>query len=225
MPPQRLLTGTWSPSFMLTHRTHMPVSLVVAPDAGDTSDAELARALRTGSAWAVAETWHRFAPGVIMFARRALGSEAEAEDVAQEVFWRVFAKSKTLRAPERLRSFVFSFAIRVLKTELRRKRARAWLSFRQPETLVDMGSELTDMESRDLLRRFYALLDRLTPRHRLVFALRHLESMTVEEVAAHMQVSISTVKRALERATSKLSIWIEADPGLAEFLDDKGYLR
>jgi RNA polymerase sigma-70 factor (ECF subfamily) len=203
----------------------MPVSLVVAPGAGDTSDAELARALSTGSAWAIAETWHRFAPGVIMFARRALGSEAEAEDLAQEVFWRVFARAKTLRAPERLRSFVFSFAVRVLKTELRRRRARAWLSFRQPETLVDLGSELTDMESRDLLRRFYALLDRLSPRHRLVFALRHLESMTVDEVAAHMRVSISTVKRALERATSKLSIWIEADPGLAEFLDDMGYLR
>ena len=81
------------------------------------------------------------------------------------------------------------------------------------------------MESRDLLRRFYALLDRLAPRHRLVFALRHLESMTVDEVAAHMELSISTVKRALERATSKLSVWIEADPGLAGFLDEKGCLR
>ena len=210
---------------MSTRRTHLPVSLVVAPDPRDTSDVELARALRAGSAWAITETWHRFAPAVIMFAKRALGSESEAEDIAQEVFQRVFAKAKTLREPERLRSFVFSFAIRVLKTELRRKRARAWLSFHRPETLVDLGGELTDMESRDLLRRFYALLDRLAPRHRLVFALRHLESMTVEEVAAHMELSVSTVKRALDRATSKLSRWIEADPGLAGFLDDKGFLR
>ena len=81
------------------------------------------------------------------------------------------------------------------------------------------------MESRDLLRRFYALLDRLAPRNRLVFALRHLESMTVEEVAAHMEIPISTVKRALERATTKLACWIEADPGLAGYLDEKGWLR
>lgn len=203
----------------------MPVSLVVAPDPGDASDRELARALMAGSPWAIAETWHRFAPAVIMFATRTLGSESEAEDVAQEVFHRVFVKARTLRAPERLRSFIFSFAIRLLKTELRRKKTRAWLSFQRPETLVDLGGELMDMESRDLLRRFYALLDRLAARHRLVFALRHLESMTVEEVAAHMGLSISTVKRALERATSKLSIWIEADPGLAGFLDEKGFLR
>lgn len=203
----------------------MPVSLVVAPDPGDTSDRELARALMAGNPWAIAETWQRFAPAVIMFATRTLGSESEAEDVAQEVFHRVFVKARTLRAPERLRSFIFSFAIRLLKTELRRRKTRAWLTFQRPETLVDLGGELMDMESRDLLRRFYALLDRLAPRHRLVFALRHLESMTVDEIAAHMEISISTVKRALERATSKLTIWIEADPGLAGFLDEKGVLR
>jgi RNA polymerase sigma factor (sigma-70 family) len=204
---------------MPTRRTKLPVSLVVGPPRRDVSDGELALALRAGSAWASAETWHRFGPGVIVMAARALGSESEAEDLAQEIFYRVFAKAKTLREPERLRSFVFSFAIRVLRTELRRRKTRAWLSFQRPETLVDLGSEPTDMESRDLLRRFYALLDRLTPRHRLVFALRHLESMTVEEVAAHMDLSISTVKRALDRASDKLSRWVEADAALGGFVD------
>src|SRR5438477_9368549 len=208
-----------------TRRTQIPVSLAVAPDPRETNDAALARALIAGHPWAVAETWHRFAPAVIMLARRALGSECEADDIAQEVFYRVFGKAKTLREHERLRSFIFSFAIRVLRTELRRRRARSWLSFQQPEALVDAGSELADMESRDLLRRFYALLDRLAPRHRLVFALRHLESMTVEEVAAHMELSISTVKRLLERATAKLSRWIEADPELAAFLGGARWQR
>jgi RNA polymerase sigma-70 factor (ECF subfamily) len=206
-------------------RVHSPVQLVVAPCSRDASDAELARDLAAGSDWAITETWNRFAPAVIMLARRTLGSESEADDVAQEVFYRVFAKAKTLREPDRLRSFVFSFAIRLLKTELRRKRTRAWLSFHQPEALVDIYGEHIDMESRDLLRRFYSLLDRLAPRYRLVFAFRHLESMTVEEIAAHMELSVSTVKRALDRATSKLSRWIEADPGLAGLFDEKGCLR
>jgi RNA polymerase sigma-70 factor (ECF subfamily) len=201
------------------HHPHVPVALVVAPDPHEISDPELASALVAGRAWAIGETWHRFAPAVIMLARRALGSESEADDLAQEVFQRVFARARTLRAPDRLRSFIFSFAIRLLKTELRSRKARAWLSFQQPETLVDFGGERTDMESRDLLRQFYALLDRLAPRHRLVFVLRHLESMTLDEVAAHMDLSLSTVKRLLERATAKLSRWVESDPGLAGFLD------
>lgn len=214
---------------MSTFRIPPPVKLVVAPDAGAATDTEVGRALVAGRPWAIAETWNRCAPGILMFARRALGSESDAEDVTQEVFLRVFAKSNTLREPERLRSFVFSFAVRIVKTELRRKKTWAWLSFHRPETLVDLGGEVTDMESRDLLRRFYALLDRLTPRHRLVFALRYLESMTREEVAAHMQLSVSTVKRALNRATNKLARWIEVDPGLAgfvaTFVDGEGWHR
>ena len=45
---------------------------------------------------------------------------------------------------------MFSFAIRVLKSELRSKSARAWLSFRRPETLVAFRSELMDLESRGI---------------------------------------------------------------------------
>jgi RNA polymerase sigma-70 factor (ECF subfamily) len=203
---------------MSTRRSLMPIHLVVNRDPRTASDAELARALVEGDGWAITETWHRFAPAVVMLARRALGSESEAEDVAQDVFQQVFAKAHTLREPERLRSFIFSFAIRVLKMALRSKRARSWLSFHRSETLADVGADVMDIESRDLLRRFYVLLDRLSPRNRLAFVLRHIELMTVEEVAVHMDLSPSTVKRALDRATRKLSQWIEEDPGLAEFL-------
>jgi RNA polymerase sigma factor (sigma-70 family) len=147
------------------------------PFARDARDADLARALAAGDAWAMRETWRRFAPGIMVFAGRALGRRSDAEDVAQEVFHEVFTKVGILREPDRLRSFVFAFAVRVVRSELRRRRRRAWLSVQQPETLVDLGTEVMDVEARDLLRRFHVLLDRLAPRHRLVFALRYLESM------------------------------------------------
>ena len=88
---------------------------------GDPADRDLVVGLVAGEAWAMAETWNRFAPMVLMTARRSLGSRAEAEDVAQEVFLRVFRKAKTLRDPDSLRSFIYSFAVRVLKAELRRR--------------------------------------------------------------------------------------------------------
>jgi RNA polymerase sigma-70 factor (ECF subfamily) len=178
-----------------------------------------------GDAWAIAETWHRFAPMVLATAERSLGSKPEAEDIAQEVFYRVFRKAKTLRDPDSLRSFVFSFAIRVLKADLRRRRTRAWLSFHEPEALVDRRCSTLDVESRDLLRRFYALLDRLKPREHLAFTLRHVESMTVEEISVAMDMSSSTVKRSIAHAESILARWIDGDPGLAGFLDAKGWKR
>ena len=162
----------------------------------------------------MAETWNRFAPMVLMTARRSLGSRAEADDVAQEVFLRVFRKARTLRDPDSLRSFIYSFAVRVLKAELRRRKLRGWMPF-MPEAPLDLGFLTVDVEARDLLRKLYALLDRLSPRARLAYVLRRMEAMTVEEIAATMDLSISTVKRSIAHASTRMSRWIDADPGLA----------
>ncbi len=210
---------------MPTRRSHAPLSLVVGQDPRNASDGDLARALAAGDVGAIAETWHRFAPMVLVMAERSLGSKSEAEDVGQEVFHRVFRKAKTLRDPDSLRSFIYSFAIRALKSELRRRKLRSWLSFDQPEALADLGWRTPDMESRDLLRKFHVLLDRLRPRDRLVFVLRRMESMTVDEIAINMDISASTVKRSLTRASSRLSRWIDADPGLAGLLDRERWER
>ncbi len=210
---------------MPTRRSHVPLSLVVDTDRRETSDGDLARGLVAGEAWAVAETWHRFAPMVLAMAERSLGSRSEADDIGQEVFCSVFRKAKTLRDPDSLRSFVYSFAIRALRYELRRKRLRAWLSLDEPDALVGLGYRTSNVESRDLLRKCHALLDRLTPRDRLVFIMRRLESMTVEEIAATMDISVSTVKRSMAHASDRLMRWIDADPGLAGLLDARGWGR
>jgi RNA polymerase sigma factor (sigma-70 family) len=203
-------------------RSHL--SLVVGRDRRNAADADLARALAAREAWAITETWRRFAPMVLVMAERCLGSKADAEDIGQEVFYRVFRKAKTLRNPDCLRSFIYSFAIRTLRTELRRRRLRSWLLF-EPELPSDVATSTLDVESRDHLRRFYALLDRLKPRDRLVFILRRMESMTMEETAGHLDISVSTVKRSMARASERLSRWVEADSGLAGLLDGERWER
>jgi len=60
----------------MPNRSRAPLSLVNAPSARGTSDAELGLALVAGETWAIAETWHRFAPMVILMAERALGSRS-----------------------------------------------------------------------------------------------------------------------------------------------------
>jgi RNA polymerase sigma-70 factor (ECF subfamily) len=191
------------------------LSLVVGGHPRTVGDRELALGLVAGAAWAIAETWRRFAPMVLLTAERSLGSRAEAEDVSQEVFCRVFRKVKTLRDPDSLRSFIYSFAVRVLKAELRHRKVRGWFPFLHPETPPELGFRTPNVEARDLLKKLYALLDRLRPRDRLVFVLRRMESMTVEEIAATMDISVSTVKRSMAHAATRLSGWIAADPGLA----------
>jgi RNA polymerase sigma-70 factor (ECF subfamily) len=200
---------------MTPRRSHAPLSLVVGQDHRAASDADVARGLGAREDWALAEAWERFAPMVLTTARRLLGSKAESEDIAQDVFYRVFLKAHTLRDPDRLRSFVFSVAMRALTSELRRRKRRSWFHSDDGEALGDLGCEI---ESRDLLLRFRALLARLPARESQVFVLKRMEAMTVEEIALVMETSVSTVKRLLARASDQLARAINADPGLAALL-------
>jgi RNA polymerase sigma-70 factor (ECF subfamily) len=201
---------------MPTIPSHVPLSLVVGQDRRAASDGDLARALSAGETWAAAETWRRFAPMVLTLARRTLGSHSEAEDIGQEVFHRVYRKVKTLREPDSFRNFIYTCALRVLQTELHRKKMRGWLSFKPPELLDCQASDTLDVESRDLLRKFYRLLEQLAPRDRIVFVLRRVEAMTVEEIAAATESSESTVKRSLTRASICLSRGMDDEPRLAD---------
>lgn len=159
---------------------------------------------------------------VLNLAERCLGSRSEAEDLTQEVFYHVFRRANDLRDPASLRSFVYSFAVRILKSHLRRRRVRSWLSFGESALPLDFAAPTPDVELRDLLSRFYRLLDRLSARDRLVFALRRIEGMTVEEVAERMSLSISTVKRSLKHSSQQLTRWVEADPALRGFIGPEG---
>jgi RNA polymerase sigma-70 factor, ECF subfamily len=206
---------------MATDRRRIPLHVVPSGARVDPSDADLARALIAGETWAAAATWNRFAPTVYGIAGRALGRDTEAEDVTQEVFYRLFARIGTLKNPDAFRSFVVSFAIRIVKWELRRRRARRWIMLSDLDRLPDVPSTDGDAESRQVLRRFYAILDKLNARERLVFGLRHLESMTLEEVASALDVSLSTVKRTLSRASARVTEWIEGDADLANYFEGK----
>jgi len=200
-----------------------PLTLVKSPGRRELADADIAAGLAAGEEWAMAEAWYRFAPIVITLAQRVLGSKPDAEDLAQEVFAKLVGQIATLREPASLRSFIYSMAIRTLRSQLRHRRVRSWLTFGNTEALVDLHHTSQDVESRDLLRKVHTLLDRLTPRDRLVFVLRRVEAMTVEEIAKTMDISESTAKRSLAHASERLSRWIEADRALSQDLD--GQLR
>ena len=213
------------PCATMSSHFRTPLALVTGRRRRDVSDVEVAEGLALGEDWAITEAWHRFAPLVLMTAERALGSKSDAEDVTQDVFNGLFRNMQTLRDPASLRSFVYSIAVRTLKSHLRSRKLRHWLSFREPETLPDLRHSVQDVEGREFVRNLYRLLDRLSPRERLVFVLRRVEAMTVEEIASTMDISTSTVKRSFTHASARLSRWIAADPVLSDRLDGANAAR
>ena len=196
-------------------RLHLVGSSAVPEEADAARDTALAHALMAGDAQAAELAWDRYAPLVHGIVSRALGPDGEVEDVTQEIFYRLFSRIGTLRKPEALRSFVISFAVRIVKWELRRRRARRWLTLSETGDVPEEQMQVMNAESRYALQRLYALLDLLSARERLVLVLRHVEGMTLEEIADAMDLSLATIKRVLRRAATRVSEMVNADSDLS----------
>src|SRR4051794_8702702 len=77
------------------HRMRLVATTADASEAA--SDLELAHALINGVSNAPELAWERYAPLVHRIVSRAIGPDAEVEDVTQEIFYRLFARIGTLR--------------------------------------------------------------------------------------------------------------------------------
>jgi RNA polymerase sigma-70 factor (ECF subfamily) len=191
--------------------------LTVVPAGDDQlwSDRQLVAALLERSPQGAAQTWRKFAPRVFGLVERTLGLASDAEDITQDIFLRVFSRVHTLREPDAFGSFVLSVALRVIKWHLRSRRVRKILHL--VEHVPDLPVPGLDIDARRTLRRFYDLLDTLPADQRFVFALRHVEGMTLTEIAELSGVSLSTAKRRLQKATLRLTKKTQADPALAHY--------
>lgn len=206
----------------MPRRSSLPVELVASTPEPVRSDADLVRAFVDGEAWAARAIWNRHAAMVFRLIDRTLGPAAEAEDLTQEVFVQTFAKLPGLREPNALRSFVYSVSIRTLKWELRRRRVRRILRLSDPAQLPEVAVKGEDGEAREMLTRFYRVLDALGASDRTVFVLRYMEELRLEEIAARMEVSLATAKRWLKRATGEVSSRVDADEELTSYLRERG---
>jgi RNA polymerase sigma-70 factor, ECF subfamily len=181
-------------------------------------DVELVRALIAHEHHAPRVLWRRFAPLVFRILRRTFGPGQEIEDLAQDIFMCVFEKVRTLREPAALRKFIISITTITARSEIRRRWVRRWSRLASNEDDSKEAAFHVDLDAREALRRFYAILDRLNGRDRMLFVLRFMEDLGLRDVAAASGLSLATAKRRLARARAKVRLLAERDPLLCEYV-------
>lgn len=206
----------------------IPLRLVAPGEEAVRSDAELVAGLKANLPWARREIWERYSGKVRRYLAGALGRPTEdVEDLTQEVFLRLFVRRSAIRQPEALRQFTMAVAVNVLQWNLRARWVRRKILLSDdgelPEVAVD---PLPEEETRDALRRCRRILDALSARERVAFTLRFVEEMTMEEVAATMDVSLSTAKRLCRSATAIVAEQVGKDADLRRhFPESRGHGR
>ena len=184
----------------------------------EVDDADLVRALIAGEGHAPRALWRRFAPMVFRILNRALGPPRDVvEDLAQDIFLCVFEKVSTLREPTALSSFIISITMFTVRAEVRRRAVRQWLQLGAKRDAGRDAIVAVDTASREALRRFYGILDRLNAGDRNIFVLRFIEELSLSDVAEACGLSLATTKRRLSRAWSRVRLLADRDPVLRDY--------
>lgn len=183
------------------------------------SDRELVEQLRLKEPAAVSHLIGTYSNVVRRSLFRVLGSAYDIDDLEQDTFVTVLDRCHTLRDPSALRSFVVSVAMRLARNELRKRAIRRFVGL---DTLADhTTSPAYDPVTAERFEHLYRALDRLEANARIAYVLRHVEGYELAEVAAASGCSLSTVKRWLSRAESKLRESARRDPVLSKLVSER----
>lgn len=170
----------------------------------------------------------RYSSHVINFVYRFLGSREEAEDLAQEVFLRVYRAQNRYDASRPFRPWLFAIASRLVSNRLRDRKRHPLASLDQ-QAEGESGEPLSwqfpdppptrpaeSLDKRDLALTVQNVLDRLPETQRMAVLLARFEEMSYEDIAQSLGTSVSAVKSLIFRARltlkEALTPYVQSEP-------------
>jgi RNA polymerase sigma-70 factor (ECF subfamily) len=168
-------------------------------------DAELVTRARRGDEAAFEQLVLRHQRYVFNLAYRVLGDYAEAEDMTQEAFVRVWRGLSGFRGQAQFTTWLYRIVHNLCLNRLPGLRRELLQIEPLEEVLADPDPSPTDLfDTRERLAFLRAQLERLPEKYRLVLTLRYLQHLSYAEVAAALDVPMGTVKTHIHRARQLL---------------------
>jgi RNA polymerase sigma-70 factor (ECF subfamily) len=193
-----------------------PVAPAHPPDA----DQVLMRRFQEGDESAFEVLVHKYQGLVLSLVRRYLGSRSSGvEDVAQQVFIRVFRSKMTYQPKARVKTWLYSITVNACLNEIRRlsaqknKRVNAFTA-----VFGDAGGDegvpafedrrspapSSELEGEEVAAQVRGAVDALPEQQRLALVLTRFHGASYEEVAETMKTTVPAVKSLLTRARENL---------------------
>jgi len=142
---------------------------------------------------------------VIGIISKMLGSDAESEDLAQQVFIRVWKSASRYQPTAKFTTWLFRITRNLVFNELRRKRHFAEHTEEIPEPAERVEKEPDRVLLEDELQKaIQDAINQLPESQRMAIILRRYEEMSYEDIAKVMESTVPAVKSILFRARAEL---------------------
>ncbi len=181
------------------------------PTAPDAEDVRWMGAIKAGDMAAFERLVEKHQTLVVGTVARMLGNPSDAEDIAQQVFVRVWKSAGRYEARAKFTTWLLKITRNLVFNELRRRK-------RHPATALQGANEGEELQVKDpqgqtprdsllegeLQQAIEAAIADLPETQRMAVVLRRYEELSYEEIADVLEQSVSAVKSLLFRARTQL---------------------
>jgi RNA polymerase sigma-70 factor (ECF subfamily) len=180
-------------------------------------DTMLIREAQRGDRAAFEELVRHYDQAVLRLALHLTGSEHDAQDIFQDAFLKAYKNVGSFRFECSFYTWIYRIVTNLCLDHLRKRQVRKEDA---PVSVDASGEEYNLLDQvpdgraganpeRDLMRRqlgarISCALEKLTPRERMVFELKHYHGMKLRTVGEILNTTEETAKNTLFRATQKL---------------------
>src|SRR5436190_11215732 len=167
-------------------------------------DRELIIRAQNGDRSAYETIVNQFAPMVFRLISRFFRMREDVEDLAQDVFLKLFARIDQIKPDENFPGWLARVTVNTCYDELRKKRRRK-VALETYGPLIVTETAGVDPPEPDKFGKMRVALETLDPKFKVPLILKEVEEMSVEEIARAMGITQTNVKVRLFRARKKLS--------------------
>lgn len=170
----------------------------VAATLGD--DAQLIAACRRGEARAMERLYHQYKRRVFGMAHRIVGA-SDAEEVAQEVFVRIFRALANFRGDSALSTWIYRLTVNAALSHLAKRGRRHEVG---DDGLTEVPAPPVAERDSALAARIEAALGQLPAGYRAILVLHDVEGLSHEECASILECRVGTCKSQLHKARARM---------------------
>jgi RNA polymerase sigma-70 factor (ECF subfamily) len=169
------------------------------------SDTELACKIKAGEKQAYRELFERYAPRIYKFSLSYLKNEADAEELVQDVFLKIWDKRVTLDLSKNIKAFIFKMAVNSIYDFMRRKNIEhAFQDFTRTGEKTHGESTWDTVIWEEMLSNLDELVKQMPEQRRRIFQMSREEGLSNDEIAKELNLSKRTVENQLYRAIAFL---------------------
>jgi RNA polymerase sigma-70 factor (ECF subfamily) len=178
-----------------------------------TTDELLVERIKKGDTEAFRKLVKRYERYILNLVYRTIGDTNEAEDIAQEVFIKVYKNIRSFKGESKFLTWISKITVNLCMDKLREKvknkeeniDEEVWSLFAQHESF---NPEVT-AERHELQEIIKKAIETLPEELRVVFVLRELENFSYDEISQMLNIPMGTVESRLYRARIKLRTYLK----------------